>query len=685
MGSSQSNPIKVYCFGNKDNILQEIFPKKTGQDKINSEIVEYRILQKSQSIQENETKKNINIQIEWRATLYPDITEENIDDLFDNLTKKLDIPEEYKEIENNTNFNDSTSREKSKNIIIKFGIENSNYLINYMDDIPKTHLPQIAIVTNENFDENHQGLNDNRYLSIIKNVSKKKIYEYLWEKECYYNERGTILLNIFNDKIETNNYVNIMLTGLSHSGKSTLINVLSEKLVTLESPFLESVTNNIREYKVITSSNGVFQTGIKFFDTPGLTYIKNKKRNTTEEVKYAINKKMNECKDIREDIHLIYFMLRSNPNLENYIDFFKYLIELNKQRINEGKKKIYIIFIFNGSTIEMENSLIEYFKERKLEELIEIIKDGTNDKLSFKQRYAEKKASGNKQKIKNNIVRINLIKDENSNVYGIDQLLKVTLYFLKKENPFKDPFNDVLFNKLEEYKLQLEDKLINENQRSQIEEKVNIVIKELSMKNSFLSNIGSIKDIRLKAENQCKIDLFKYILIGYLGLIAPNSELNESNNHYASEYMDLFRSIANNYKIFTDEVILQPIIEDKGIIKDFIIKYIPQNYTSINHAKVEKMANLTELKVDHEKITIDGKSIYDGLSWKSILVGMLADHYSSYIYFTEKVKKHFEKYLKDTCCIKYILRQKEIYLNIFQEIEEMQNKNYWNFKAEIFE
>ena len=117
MGSSQSNPIKVFCFGNKDNILQEIFPKKTGKDKINSKIVEYRILQKSQSIQENETKKNINIQIEWRATLYPDITEENIDELFDDLTKKLDIPEEYKEIENNTNFNDSTSREKSKNIL----------------------------------------------------------------------------------------------------------------------------------------------------------------------------------------------------------------------------------------------------------------------------------------------------------------------------------------------------------------------------------------------------------------------------------------------------------------------------------------------------------------------------------------------------------------------------------------
>ena len=59
-----------------------------------------------------------------------------------------------------------------------------------------------------------------------------------------------------------------MLTGISRSGKSTLINVLSEKLVTLESPFLESVTNEIREYKVLVSENGEFLTGLRFFDTP---------------------------------------------------------------------------------------------------------------------------------------------------------------------------------------------------------------------------------------------------------------------------------------------------------------------------------------------------------------------------------------------------------------------------------
>ena len=41
----------------------------------------------------------------------------------------MDIPKKYDEI-NKIDFNDSDSREKSKNIIIKFGKNNSNYLIN---------------------------------------------------------------------------------------------------------------------------------------------------------------------------------------------------------------------------------------------------------------------------------------------------------------------------------------------------------------------------------------------------------------------------------------------------------------------------------------------------------------------------------------------------------------------------
>ena len=254
----------------------------------------------------------------------------------------------------------------------------------------------------------------------------------------------------------------------------------------MESPFLESVTNYIREYKV-PSENGIFQTGLRFFDTPGLTVIKNQKRNTMEEVKSVINRKMKECQDARDDIHLIYFMLKGLPNLENYSDFFRYFIELNEKRVKNGKKKIYIIFIFNGSRAGIENSFIEYLKDNKLEKLIETIKEDDKEskdgKMDYKKKYAKRKTDADKKKIKNNIVRLNLIKDENSNVYGIDILLKVTLYFLKKDNLFENVF----FDQLEDYKTQLEDKTkpIDEQERNKIERQVNLIFKELANRNSF--------------------------------------------------------------------------------------------------------------------------------------------------------------------------------------------------------
>lgn len=89
MGTSNSQcfPIKVFCFGNYNNILQSIFTSKI---ETNKGEYEQRVLKKSQSFQENETKKTINIHIEWRAILYPDLTEDNINDLFKDLKKKLD-------------------------------------------------------------------------------------------------------------------------------------------------------------------------------------------------------------------------------------------------------------------------------------------------------------------------------------------------------------------------------------------------------------------------------------------------------------------------------------------------------------------------------------------------------------------------------------------------------------------
>ena len=423
-GEQQTSPIKVFCFGNKDNILQTIFKEEL--PKIENYQWERRILKEAREYMENETKKSKTETIEWIATLYPDITEDNINDLFDDLKDKLNIPKENDEEE--LNIGNLNFKEKMKNIVIIFGRENAKIIIAFLNDVKKIYLPQIAIITDEKISEEEEDfqLNDNRYLAIIKKDFKKNLMLYLWEKECYYNERGNIILNL-PGKIETNNYINIILTGISRAGKSTLINILSQKLVSLETSVMESVTDYIREYKLITSENGGFLSGIRFYDTPGLTIIKdkNKKKNTFDEVISLINKKIKECKDARDDIHLIYFMIRELQNLESYIGFFEKIIELNKKRGEEGKKKIYMIFILNKGDDQIEESLKNFLRNHGLSSLLEGDAKTNDKKVNYKEKYLKKEKSLKKE-IENNIVQINLIKNKKygNPIYGFNSLFK---------------------------------------------------------------------------------------------------------------------------------------------------------------------------------------------------------------------------------------------------------------------
>ena len=661
--SEPTFPIKVFCFGNQDDILQEIFPEKIN----NKDNWEFRKLKKTESFTENETKKTILKTIEWNATLYPDITDENIDELFEDLKKKMDIPDDdYNEKERNKN--DPKAREKTKNVIIKFGKENSNYIINYMNDIPKTHLPQIAIVTNEDFDEKEEGLNDNRYLSIIKDRIKENLMEFLWEKECYYNERGTVLLNT-TDKIETNNYINIMLTGISRSGKSTLINVLSEKLVTLESPFLESVTNKIREYKVIASENGEFLTGLRFFDTPGLTLIKGEKRSTVDEVKQAINQKINENKDSRDDIHLIYFMLKNYTNLEYYVDFFEYIIKINKNRKKEGKKKIYVIFIFNQGNDGSEASLIQFLKDNYLTDLIEKIDESKEEeKISFKKKYKNKNMVKSNKKIKYNIVQLNLLKDENSGkkVYGIDALLQLTLHLMRKDNPFTEQY----FIDLKEYEAKLKEPSIDKNSRKDIEDKIKFIYTKLSGENSFFSNIVSIDSIIANAHFYNRIFMAKYFFLSSLVFFFY------FHKKKISEFIHIFKKIEHNYKIYTDEIMLKPIMND-GDIKSFMGFEIVNVSNEDDKSKKKINKNIKLLEESNDLNNKNFKSFYINNTFYEYIY-TFPNPFSLHNNFYDIMVNYFDNHLKETCCINYVCKQKEIYDNIFNHLEKMKNKNDWD-------
>ena len=690
MGSTQTYPVKVFCFGDKNKILNEIFPEKIQSDE---DKWEHRAFRNKIKFKEIESGKNMEEKMEWNALLYPNITDDNLEELFSSLEQNLNIPDKYEETKEHL---DEDSRKKSRNIIIKFGKNNTDILINFLNSLSKAYLPQVALITDEDFNENTEGLNDNRYLTIIReeNKSEKELIEdlknFLWSKECYYNERGNILLKPISSKDEnvviTNNFVNIMLTGISRSGKSTLINILSGKLLTLESPFLESVTNNIREYEIIASNNGIFQTGIRFYDTPGLTKIVKKKIDTIELVKESINKKMNECNSAKDNIHLIYFVLNPQSNLENFTDFFNFIINMNEKRIKNGLKKISVIFIINKSTGKVaEDSLKEFLYTNKLKDLYEKIPvlGDKQVKLSYKERFSKKdQVVGNKE-ITSNIISVNILKSQNStNVYGIDLLLKATLYFLKRDNPFKEEN----FKKIEEIKKELDEIDCGGNvkveRRKDLQSEANKIYTDIAKENSFLRGCDDITDIVEKARyDSHKIFFYSSIFFHFFYF-----------NNSLDDYISIFKKIENCYKIFTDEISMIPIIKEGNKIEFDIIEHlkgedIPKN-DSLEEFK--KKHNTESIKIEELILNVKGKRINFSQKFKNLsflqslkyifmVTDPLMNSYKDYLI------EYFENYIKMQCGTDYILRQKKIYSNIFEHIEEMSKKNDWDvFHAQVY-
>ena len=122
------------------------------------------------------------------------------------------------------------------------------------------------------------------------------------------------------------------------------------KLVSYETPKLESATSKINSYELYPNSADEEQDkvikngfgGIKIFDTPGLTKTEN--LNSFELIKKKLNKIFNE-------IHIIYFFIKAQSNLEHSIDMLKYIKNTNIEREKNELNKIPIIFIKNGDDL----------------------------------------------------------------------------------------------------------------------------------------------------------------------------------------------------------------------------------------------------------------------------------------------------------------------------------------------
>ena len=76
------------------------------------------------------------------------------------------------------------------------------------------------------------------------------------------------------------------------------------------------------------------------------------------------------------------------------------------------------------------------------------------------------------------------------------------------------------------------------------------------------------------------------------------------------------------------------------------------------------------------KISINGK-IEKKHKEKFIFGESIFNFYAQYLI------DYFENYIKKQCCIDYIIKQKNIYNNIFVEIEEMSKNNWEKFHPQI--
>ena len=314
-----------------------------------------------------------NKEMHYKAGIYND-TEKMIDDIKDNIK----------------NY-------KVNNIILCF--EGNNRLQTHLEywnnlvqlisqrKVDINNLPHIIFLNpfEDNIDLNNQFLDceDKRtitILKILKNVNENNIeinyrliFSLLWEKNLYFNQMEikpsqNINANLFRLHVEPTNSIKILLTGFSRCGKSTLINLVFNKLFSRESPNPISITkNNITFFYNLNSQDQENNNGIILIDTPGIISGNSDNQNL---IKNKINNSIEYANKTLDNINYILFFYSPTQNVEHTEKFLRFLNGL----------QIQVLFIITYSIINdhtPKQSLLFYLRQKNFNHLI-IGKEGDN-------------------------------------------------------------------------------------------------------------------------------------------------------------------------------------------------------------------------------------------------------------------------------------------------------------------
>ena len=492
--------MEVHIFGGSQEIFEKLFPKPGEQVEKDFGILQKRLNKKDMFDKMLFFKKQLDVV--WTRYKYPDLVESNYKSV---LFKSFQL------IKNSPN---------KKIVIIKFGnsyLKEFKMLINKID----TDFPCSLFVFSEEdkIEENYfDSFKKPQYVSYIKDKldpddpdkTYTKILSYLWEKDCYYNEAGNVSCqyspaNLLYKPPRGFLFLNILLTGESRAGKSSFINRTFNKLTTYESAKLESETKEITYYEFFHPDSNEDKTseklikngfgGIRIIDTPGL--VKTKGLNSFKLIKSKLEEEF-------KHMHIVYFFLKSQSNIENCIDMLEFIKNKNEERKKNNKSKIPIIFVKNGEDLEKGGNGTPFFQQLKNElkkhNLIELFDDNINKNTKEKELNEEDffNEEGTEKKnydkyIDGNIIQVHIPSGKNMN-----KIFYTTKEYIIKYNDLlvgdklKDSFKNMKDNASQLIKFFIKDKLKNQSLTKEEEELYKKLYKECNEFSTMLKKGCSI-------------------------------------------------------------------------------------------------------------------------------------------------------------------------------------------------
>ena len=341
----------------------------------------------------------------WITKIYDDeiVTTEKCNEIEEN------IEADKTDVKNPLNFH----------IMLLFGDDND--IKDILEEFSLINRPRIVLVTNKI--KKIEESNNKKYVTniICEGMNDRELNSYivstLWELDCYYNEKGNEIfrhtpVNIAKGLKSDMSFfsINILLTGMCRAGKSSFINLISGKLMALESNDTESVTLKVSEYYVYKDDDNKENGGIKLIDTPGICDKDEVNSKTLEAINNFIT---NKNKNIEKQIHLILFFFLEQTTLGHSENLLKILNDSNYP----------VFFIINKSQDKTWKGKSQDIKSKK-----NFLKKRGYDRLAKEE----------------NFIQVN-IKSNSGLIYGVDEIFKKFEKYINDNNLLnKELFNEII-------------------------------------------------------------------------------------------------------------------------------------------------------------------------------------------------------------------------------------------------